>query len=124
MVKRVLIGLQTTEEENPYEVSSPTKEETTMLASPLLPFKLPQISPQKNSPQMSSSLSFDKPSLKAPYHESIPFKDWKAIFQNDWESLLIPDERLKSLILVFGLSKAQIKHQDQVPYSRINSLQI
>jgi len=31
------------------EYFSPTEEETTILATPLPPFKLPQISPQKNS---------------------------------------------------------------------------
>ena len=44
MVKRVLAGLQSLEQE-PYEVSSPTKKETTMLASSSPLFKLPQISP-------------------------------------------------------------------------------
>ena len=81
-----------------------TKEETTILASPLTPLKLPQISPQKNSLQMSSFLSFDKPSLKVPEHASRTFKEWKTISQNEWESLLIPDELFKWLVLVFGLS--------------------
>jgi len=69
MVRGVVISLQTLKQE-PHEVSSPTKEGTTMLASSLAHFKLPQIIPQKNSLQMSSFLSFDEPSLKVPYHES------------------------------------------------------
>jgi len=68
------------------EYSSPTKEETTILATPLPPFKLPQIIPQKNSLQMSSFLCFDKPSLKVPEHESRTSKEWKTISQNEWES--------------------------------------
>jgi len=38
MVKRVLIGLQAIEE--PKEDAFPTKEETTLIATPLPPFKL------------------------------------------------------------------------------------
>ena len=69
MVKGVVVGLQTLEQE-PHDVSSPTKEGTTMLASSFPPFKLSQIILQRNSLQMSSFLSFDEPSLKVPYHES------------------------------------------------------
>jgi len=87
--------------------SSPTKEGTTILATPLPPFKPPQISPQKNSLQMSSFLSFGKPSLKVPDNELRIFKEWKTMSQKEWESLLIPDELFKWLILVFGLSKAE-----------------
>jgi len=121
MVKGVVVGLQTLEQE-PHEVSSPNKEGTTMLASPLPPFKLPQIIPQKNSLQMSSFVSFDKPSLKVPYHKSRTFQEWKTMFQNEWESILILDELFNWSILVFGSSKAQIRHQDQVPCPRIDSL--
>jgi len=69
MVKGVVVGLQTLKQEPP-EVSSPTKEGATMLAILLPHFKFPSIVPQKNSLQMSSFLSFNKPSLKVPYHES------------------------------------------------------
>ena len=74
MVKGVVDGLQTLKQE-PHEVFSPTKKGTTMLTNPLPPFKLPQIISQKNSPQMSSLLSFSKPSLKVSYHESRSFRE-------------------------------------------------
>ena len=73
-VKSVLSGFQTIEEE-PQEDPSPTKDETILILAPLPPFNLSQTDPQKNSPQMSSLLSFSKPSLKVSYHESRSFRE-------------------------------------------------
>jgi len=110
--KGVVVGLQTLAQE-PHKVFFATKGGTTMLASPLPPFKLPQIIPQKNSLQMSSFLSFDKPSLKVPYRESRTFKEWKTIFQNEWESLLIPNE-------LFKAHKVELQRKAVTPPTRGN----
>jgi len=61
---------------------------------------------------LSHSPASNKPTLKVPCHKLRTFKEWNFIIQIEWEVQLSQDELVEWIILVFGLSKAQIQHQD------------
>ena len=118
MVKRVLIGCKQLKKKNPMKIPLPPKKKLPFL---LLPYPLSNF--HKSAPKRThSKWAIFLVLTNLLYHESLTFKEWETIFQNERESLLIPDELFKWLILVFGLAKAKIKHQDLVPCLRIDSL--
>jgi len=120
MVKGVLIGFWTIEEES-QEDRAQTKKESTLISTPSPPFRLPK-NPQKNIIQLNLFFTFRKPYSKVSYHELGAFKEWKFIVQAEWEIQVRKDEFFEWLILVFRLYKEQIQHQDEVPRLKIDYL--